>query len=113
MVHGRGQGGRVADELKSTWIETLKQGFQAAGKPWPAAIAVDFPYYADALDRHAAQADLPTPADVVTKGPGQNPAFERFMQSALLEMAENAAIPDAEVRANMDAGVPQEKGIQN
>jgi len=113
MIHGRAQGGKRADDLKATWIKTLQEGFQAARKPWPTAIDVDFPYYADTLDRLAAQADLPTPADVVAKGPGQNRQFEVFMQSALMEIQEKSAISDAEVQANLPPGVPQEKGPQN
>jgi hypothetical protein len=113
MVHGRAQGGRLADDLKSTWVETLRGGFSTAGRPWPASVDVDFPYYADDLDRFAARADLPTPADVVRKGTGQNREFETFMQSALGEMQEKGGITDAEVRANMDPGASQEKGVQN
>lgn len=113
MIHGRAQGGRVADELKSTWVDTLQEGFRAAGKPWPLVIDVDFPYYADTLDHLAAEADLPTPADVVTKGPGQNLQYEQFLQSALGEIQEKSTITDAEVRANLPPGVPQEKGVQN
>lgn len=113
MIHGRAQGGLVADDLKSTWVDTLEEGFRAAGKPWPGALEVDFPYYADTLDRLAAQADLPTPADVVAKGPGQNRQYEEFLQSALGEIQEKSTITDAEVQANLPPGVPQEKGVQN
>ena len=73
MIHGRAQGGHLADDLQSTWTKTLQEGFGAASKSWPTALDVDFPYYADTLgDRLAAQANLPTPADVVAKGTGQN-----------------------------------------
>jgi len=113
MVHGRSQGGQLADDLQSTWTKTLQEGFGAASKSWPTAIDVDFPYYADTLDRLAAQANLPTPADVVAKGTGQNLAFEQFMQSALGEMEEKGNISEAEVRAQMPAGIPQQKGVQN
>lgn len=113
MIHGRGQGGQDPDDLKAKWIETLKDGFRAAEEPFPDDIAVDFPFYAETLDKFAAQANLPTAADVVAKGAGQNTQFEQFMQSALAEMQRNAGIPDAEVTARMDSTGPQEKGIQN
>ena len=93
MVHGRGQGGRSEAELSTIWTETLQEGFHAAGKPWPAGLKIDLPFYGDALDAITARSRLPTPDDVVQKGPGQNLAFEQFMQSALDEM--------------------QQKGIQN
>lgn len=31
MIHGRAQGGKNSDELKAIWVETLKNGFTAAG----------------------------------------------------------------------------------
>jgi hypothetical protein len=113
MIHGRSQGGLDPNGLRATWIATLKEGFRAAGKAYPDGIAVDFPYYADTLDAFAAGANLPTPADVVAKGPGQNVQFEQFMQSALAEIQRNADISDAEVMAKMDPAVVQQKGIEN
>ena len=47
MIHGRAQGGHLADDLQSTWTKTLQEGFGAASKSWPTALDVDFPYYAD------------------------------------------------------------------
>jgi hypothetical protein len=113
MVHGRSQGGKLADELLSTWVDTLREGFTAATKEWPDKVQFDFPYYADELDRFAAQKNLPTPTDVVAKGTGQNQEFEQFMQSALDEMKRNTTISDEEVRQHMDPTAPQEKGVQN
>lgn len=113
MVHGRAQGGRLADDLSATWLDTLKEGFTLARNTWPQAIDIDFPYYADTLDRFAAQANLPTPTDVLTKGPGQNVQFEQFMQSALDEMQRKAGISEAEVGQEMDPNAPRQKGPQN
>jgi hypothetical protein len=113
MIHGIAQGGKRPDDLKATWTATLKEGFDAASKPFPVNLAVDFPYYADTLDNFVAQMNLPTAAEVVAKGTGQNTQYEQFMQSALAEVKSNADISDAEVTARMDLGVPQEKGIQN
>jgi len=113
MVHGRGQGGRSEAELSTIWTETLQEGFHAAGKPWPAGLKIDLPFYGDALDAITARSRLPTPDDVVQKGPGQNLAFEQFMQSALDEMQQKGDIADAEVRAEMAPTASQQKGIQN
>lgn len=113
MIHGRSQGGKKADELKAIWIETLKKGFAAAGLTYPGDVKIDFPFYGDKLDQFTAQAKLPTPHEVVSKGPGQDREFEQFMQSVLGEMKNRAAISDSEVVAEMDDDSVQEKGIQN
>jgi hypothetical protein len=113
MIHGRAQGGKDPDELKAIWIETLKKGFAAAGLPYPDDLKIDFPFYGDKLDQFTTQAKLPTPQEVVAKGPGQDREFEEFMQSVLDEMRNRAAISDDEVAAEMDDDGTQEKGIQN
>ena len=64
LIHGRAQGGKDADELKDLWIRTLEEGLDAAGVSLPDGVTFDFPYYGDALDELAAQAELPTPAEV-------------------------------------------------
>lgn len=113
LIHGRAQGGKDVDELKSIWVSTLKEGFQAAGKLFPGSVVVDFPFYGDKLDQFTAQANLPTPTEVAAKGPGEDREFEQFMQSVLGEMKERADISDAQIEAQMDDGAPREKGIQN
>lgn len=113
MVHGIAQGGRKPSELETIWVETLQEGFHLADKRWPATLKIDFPYYGDKLDELVARSKLPKAADVVAKGPGQNLDFEKFMQSALDQIQQTAAITDATVRAQMDPEASQEKGIQN
>jgi len=113
MVHGRSQGGKVADEVRDIWAKTLQRGFAAANVVWPAGIALDFPYYADVLDALAVKAALPDTENVIAKGSGSNAPFEQFLQSALAEMQLNAAISDVEVQAALDPAAPQEKGVQN
>jgi hypothetical protein len=76
-------------------------------------VEIDFPFYGDKLDQFKAQANLPTPEDIVAKGEGKNKEFEQFMQSALSEMKTRSAISDKEVIAEMDGGSVEEKGIQN
>lgn len=113
MVHGIAQGGRKPQDLEKIWVETLQEGFAAAGQSWPERLRFDFPYYGDTLDGFVAKSYLPTPAGIVAKGPGQNLEFEKFMQSALDQLQESGGISDHEVRSQMDTTVSQEKGIQN
>jgi hypothetical protein len=113
MIHGRSQGGKKADDLKATWVDTLKKGFDVDKLKFPTELNIDFPYYGDALDAIVAKANLPTAADVAAKGPGGNTQFENFMRSALLEMKRNADISDAEVESKADPATVQDKGPQN
>lgn len=113
MIHGRSQGGKVAAELKATWVATLEEGFKAAGSNVTTPFEVDFPYYADKLDAFAAAAQLPSPTDLLAKGPGQNRQFEEFMQSAVAEMRTRADISDTEVEQQVEPGQVIEKGAQN
>ncbi len=113
MIHGRAQGGKDPDNLKTEWIKTLQKGYKSAGIPFPQDVEFDFPFYGNKLDQYAAQSNLPSPRDVAAKGPGKDLEFEQFMQSVLDEMKNRTGISDKEVAAEMRPGAPQEKGIQN
>lgn len=113
MIHGRAQGGKNKTKLKKEWVDTLAVGLSAHGKSLPAGTVVDFPFYGDLLDDFVKKADLPTPAEVVQKGPGQNDEFERFQQAVLMEMKQEMRISDDEVEAVMPPGAPTEKGPEN
>jgi hypothetical protein len=113
MIHGRAQGGLDPDKLKQTWIETLEIGLHGHGSKLPAGTSVDFPYYGDLLDDLTAKANLPTPDDVVAKGPGGNTGFEQFEKSVLLEMKKEMRISDDEVEAMFAPGAPRQKGPEN
>lgn len=113
FIHGRAQGGLDRDVLRETWVQTLKRGLASANATLPDGVSFDFPYYGDKLDEFTAAADLPTPDDVVAKGPGQDRRFESFMQSALDEMYRNSTLTEAEVEAEMDGSDVRDKGPQN
>jgi hypothetical protein len=115
FIHGRAQGGEDPVALRDTWIETLEKGLTAANTSLPGDVSIDFPYYGDALDDFTEQAALPTPEDVVAKGPGQDRKFEQFMQSALDEMYQQSELTETQVEAEMDEHETalREKGPQN
>lgn len=79
MVHGRAQGGKDRDKLRSEWIETWARGLKADQKPQLDEIDIRFPFYADELDELTRKAGA-FPADVATRGdPGQiDPGFVQF-----------------------------------
>jgi len=113
FIHGRAQEGKDPVALKKNWIETLDKGLTAAGVSLPSDVSFDFPFYGDKLDEFTADANLPTPADVASKGSGQNRKFEEFMQSALDEIYKGSQITQADVEALVDDDGIGEKGIQN
>jgi hypothetical protein len=113
FVHGRGQGGKNAEELKETWIATLRKGYQAASISFPEPLSVDFPYYGAALDAQVAKATLPLPKDVISKGDAAATPYEEFLRSSLKEMQHSAHISDDEVVAEAGPIPATEKGIQN
>jgi pimeloyl-ACP methyl ester carboxylesterase len=111
FIHGIDQGGRDPQVLEQIWTETLQERYSGA---WPKTLKIDFPYYGDVLDALVAQSKLPTPADLVAKGAGQDLGFEEFMQSALEEMKDGAHLPQAEIDAHLEPGPATEsKGAQN
>lgn len=113
FIHGRAQGGKSSSELRDEWLAALDKGLTAAGKSIPGNVEFDFPFYGDKLDEFTAMADLPTPDDVVAKGPGDNQDFERFLQSALDDIYQGSSLTEAQVEAEMEPDAAREKGPQN
>ncbi len=113
LVHGRGQGGKNAADLKATWIGTLRKGYEAAHLTYPESLEVDFPYYGDALDARVAKSELPLPRSIVPKGAGESSPYEDFVRESLREMKESASISDDAVTAEAGPIPVAEKGIAN
>jgi hypothetical protein len=113
LVHGIAQGGKNPADLEKAWIDTLRAGYKSANLPFPDPLAVDFPYYGDALDARVAKSKLPLPQQIIPKG-GEAPSpYEDFLRNSLEEMKESANISDAEVAAEAGPIPAAEKGIQN
>jgi hypothetical protein len=111
FIHGIAQGGRDPKVLEKIWVETLQEGYFGS---WPETLKIDFPYYGDVLDALVAHSKLPTPAELVAKGPDQDRGFEEFMASALVEIRDGAGITQRQIDARLEPGPPSEpKGIQN
>lgn len=113
FIHGRAQGGKNPEELKNIWIDTLKKGFQATGKPFPDDVYFDFPYYGDKLDELTELAKMDNPEDVIAKGGGEDKQYQEFIQSALAEIQKQKEISDSDIQAAADNPDIKEKGIQN
>ena len=114
FIHGRAQGGKDPVKLKEEWVETLREGFAAAGRPWPAYVGFDFSYYGDTLDAIVDGANLPDPSDVVAKGPGQQPDFELFMQEVLGEyVGSHEWLSESAIESELPVDNVGEKGVEN
>ena len=87
-------------------------GLHGHGSKLPAGTSIDFPDHGDLLDGFTAKANLPTPDDVVSKGPGDNADFEEFEKSALLEMKKEMRISDDEAEAMLAPGAHARRDLR-
>lgn len=112
FVHGRSQGGKVPSDLCAAWLEALGKGLDAAGLSLPGGIEVDFPFYANRLDKFVSDFELPADPAFVPKGSPVFDEYAAFKAEVADEMRVRANISDGEVLA--EAGdLPAEKGPQN
>ena len=112
FVHGRSQGGKVPTDLEATWMSALREGMEKAGLALPDAVDVDFPYYADELDRFVEAFALPADPAFMPKGSPVFDEYADFKARVVDEMRIRAGISDQAVQA--EAGnLPVEKGPQN
>ncbi|MEM7274945.1 MAG: alpha/beta hydrolase [Actinomycetota bacterium] len=114
LVHGRAQGGKSETALRAEWLAAMRDGFTAAGLAFPDDVTVDLPFYGDALDRFVDGVDLPTTAEVASKGPGTNRPFEEFLQAVLTQLeAADPSLDEATIRAETPEHDIGAKGPQN
>jgi hypothetical protein len=112
FIHGRSQGGKDPKALKEEWIEALKIGTSAANGKLPADLAVEFPFYADELDRLTKEYETPLLSDVVTRGDGEIDEFLLFQAEVAEELRDNAQITDQQIDAEYGNNV-KERGPLN
>jgi len=112
-IHGRSQGGKSPQVLREVWIATLKAGFKSNSDTFPDDVKIDFPFYGDKLDEFTAQAALPTPDDVIRKGPGSDRDFEQFMQDVLGDIKKMKGTSDDEILKFTGPETAQARDIQN
>ncbi|WP_386068973.1 hypothetical protein ACFJIW_03125 [Tahibacter sp. UC22_41] len=113
FIHGRAQEHRDAQELKDSWVASLRKGMAKSGLELPIAERdIRFPYYGDALFDRVAGLPDDRVAQVIMRGAGQ-PADEReFVRAMLAEIAAELGVSEAEIAAVADAQII-ERGIQN
>ncbi|MFK0690083.1 alpha/beta fold hydrolase [Mesorhizobium sp. IMUNJ 23033] len=112
FVHGRGQGGLNPVDLKTTWLETLKQGAAALGRQVPADIDITFPFYGDALDEFVRQSQLPLPSTIHEKGGATQDEFLAFQALIAEDIRKRAGVTDAQVDQEYGAN-PKPRGPLN
>ena len=112
FIHGRAQGEFDHDDLRTTWIDTLKKGLTKSGLKLPIAEKdIIFPYYGKLMDELVVEFNKPV-KDVIEKGSGESAADARFFHDFLQEIADNADITTAEIEQQNPDGVI-EKGPLN
>lgn len=113
FIHGRAQEGKDTATLKRIWTEALKVGAAKAGKTLPDTFEIDFPYYGDALDTYANEAELPKGEDVLAKGDGANDLARAFATEVLIDLYDGSDLAQADVDQFYDSDTPLEKGPLN
>jgi hypothetical protein len=103
FVHGRGQQGLDPVQLKADWLNTLRRGAQALGRPLPDTIDVAFPYYGDTLDRFAREYDVPLTSDIQARGGAVNDEFLVFQAEVAEALRQGTGVTDAQVDAEYGA----------
>jgi hypothetical protein len=112
FVHGRAQQKKDPQQLKVSWIETLNRGGQKIGKHLSDNVNVAFPYYGDLLDSFATQFNLPTTADIQTKGAPVDAEFLVFQAEMAEQLRSRAGVTDQQVETEYGNN-PKERGPQN
>ena len=112
FVHGRSQGGRVPQDLKSEWLGVLTKTATTIGMSMPATTIVEMPFYGDKLDEFASAAQIPLSADIQTRGSDPDREFQEFQAQFAEDLRRRAGVTDEEVQAEYRAS-PDERGPQN
>jgi pimeloyl-ACP methyl ester carboxylesterase len=112
FVHGRGQQGLHPDQLKSEWLDALRQGAQRSGRLFPAEVDVAFPYYGDILESFARAFEIPLTTDIQTKGSQVNDEFLAFQAELAEALRQRAGVTDAQVDAEYGSN-PKPRGPLN
>ena len=112
LIHGRAQGGRSEEELRSVWLGALTDGARASGHEVPPDLDVVFPFYGDRLDELVAEYQVPLTSEITTKGDAFQDEFLAFQEEVANEMRRGAGITDAELDA-VYGNNPREKGPEN
>jgi hypothetical protein len=112
FVHGRSQGGRSPQELKSEWLSVLASTATTLGRSLSESVAVEMPFYGDKLDQFAGAAQIPLSSDIQTRGSDPDREFQEFQAEFADSLRKKAGVTDDEIQAEY-GGVPSERGPQN
>lgn len=117
LVHGRSQQRKNADDLKASWLDSLRSGLRRHGLDLPVAnTSIHFPYYGDTLDQLVKGVDLAAVADVVIRGTAEDEAAQSFLRALLQDVQEKEGVSDDQaIRAVSDEEATRvtERGIKN
>ncbi|HEV7333167.1 MAG TPA: hypothetical protein VGN63_19180 [Flavisolibacter sp.] len=112
FVHGRAQEMFEEAALKKIWMDTFKNGLEAAGiNQTFNENDIIFPYYGKKLEQLVADYKIPV-EDIVMKGGPVPEKDAKFFHEFLAEVAQNAMVSPAEINEQLDAEVT-EKGPLN
>ncbi|MCU0440445.1 MAG: hypothetical protein MUC49_21340 [Raineya sp.] len=101
FIHGRAQGGKDPENLRNTWLDTLKLGLGKSKLDIPISEEnIFFPYYGDLLDSLVAQFKKSIKNNIIQKGNGLpiNQEQLSFFHDFLQNIADNANITEEDIK---------------
>jgi hypothetical protein len=99
-------------ELKSAWLDALRQGAQSVGRALPSGINVAFPYYGDTLDKFTRDYAIPLTSNIQTRGSKADDEFLVFQAEFAETLRQRAGVTDLQVDAEYGAN-PKPRGPLN
>jgi hypothetical protein len=111
LVHGRSQEDKSEEIIRADWTAALEKGYAQRGQSAPANVDIRVPFYGKQLDDLSKEIKDRVER-VVERGEADPAGVDEFQVAVLMALKQEAGISDAEVLAEMPAGVV-ERGLKN
>jgi len=112
FIHGRSQGGKNPDALKSQWQDALVEGLDKAGLVLPSDLEISFPFYADHLDQLVEVQQKTPNVKVNIRGDASDSGLQEFQTQFLSEIAGNVGLTQEDI-SEYSTDVTRERGPAN
>lgn len=113
FIHGRAQEHKDAQQLKDSWVASLRKGMAKSQLDLPIAESdIRFPYYGQALFDRVEGLPQDQLASVIMRGPSLANDERDFAAALLEQVAARFGVTPADIAA-IDPALVRERGVQN